>query len=165
MQKNVLNRVRLSGNQNRIDELLEAVRYDGCKPGTLDFEKLLPIPQNITRDSERLYWSEDNWGSKWNSYGWGKLQDNTLSFFSANSRVMPVITALAERYPEVGIRYCWSSDTLGEHVGYAEFSSGVMTEERKLDDGSEEAFALASELWKTEFSGMDTQESDIQIMA
>ena len=40
-----------------------------------------------------------------------------------------------------------------------------MTEEKQLDDGSEEAFVLASELWKTEFSGMDVQESDIQVMA
>lgn len=165
MPENVLNRIKLSGDQSRINELLEAVRYECCKIGTLDFEKLLPIPSSITRDSERLDWSEKNWGSKWNSYGWGVLQDNTLTFFSANSRVMPVLNALAERFPEVDLSYVWSSEALGEYVGFAEFSGGIMTAETQLDDGSEEAFNLASELWKNEFSGIDMQESEAPIMA
>lgn len=47
MPNHVTNRVHLYGDAEKIRELLEAVRYDDGELGTLDFEKLIPLPEEL----------------------------------------------------------------------------------------------------------------------
>ncbi len=80
MPNHVTNKIHLSGDQKRIDELMEVVRYENQSLGTMDFNKIIPMPDNIFRGSLgqrelQLYgknnwydWSIANWGSKWNSF-------------------------------------------------------------------------------------------------
>ena len=45
MPNYVMNRVHLSGEQSRINELMETVRCDDGELGTMDFNKLIPMPE------------------------------------------------------------------------------------------------------------------------
>lgn len=47
MPNHITNKIRLTGDQKRIDELLQAVKYEEKELGTLDFNKLLPIPESL----------------------------------------------------------------------------------------------------------------------
>ncbi|MGN0641072.1 MAG: hypothetical protein ACI4JT_08985, partial [Oscillospiraceae bacterium] len=44
MPNHVMNQLRLSGNQKRINELLESVK---SKESVLDFSKIIPMPESL----------------------------------------------------------------------------------------------------------------------
>ena len=47
MPNHITNRLELVGDQSKINELLEAVRYDNEPIGTLDFNKIIPMPKSL----------------------------------------------------------------------------------------------------------------------
>lgn len=47
MANNIMNRIYLSGPQNEIDNLVENVRCDGEYLGTVDFNKIIPMPPSL----------------------------------------------------------------------------------------------------------------------
>ncbi len=241
MPNYVMNRVHLSGEQGRIDALMDAVRRDDGERGTMDFNKLIPMPEslkvtsgsietasvnvylsalnpmnfgfpwqekmparvigavvarlaeceqvlhlqmNLTREeaekiTERFLVSEpdmdlnklvktgklyiDNvmqygvtswyewacrfWGSKWNAVNSDLTEENELNFETAWSRVMPVISKMAEMFPDVEIEYRWADEDFGCNVGSARFSGGELVEENLPEPCSNEAFELAADVW------------------
>ena len=228
MPNHVTNRVHLIGDAARIRELLEAVRYDDGEIGTLDFSKLIPMPEELniecgsmTSDAISAYLSainpdnpafqndckmprelfknlissiihdshggyaktmkmpEDfgeevdemialgrryvdnylqygattwydfriaNWGSKWNSYSPQPLENDTLIFRTAWSRVLPVIAELARRFPDIEIEYAWADEDIGNNVGYAKFEGGELAEDFWFEPYTKEAYEFASEV-------------------
>ena len=48
MPNHIMNRLRLSGDQNRIDELLESVKG---KESVMDFNKIIPMPESLNIES------------------------------------------------------------------------------------------------------------------
>ena len=48
MPNHIMNRLRLSGDRNRIDELLESVKGDKT---VLDFNKIIPMPKSLDIES------------------------------------------------------------------------------------------------------------------
>lgn len=251
MPNHVMNRVHLIGEQSRIDEILEAIRYDDGEIGSIDFNKLIPMPESlkmtsgsIEDDAINVYLSAMNpmnfrlahkekmpprameeliarllyahsilsvdikltqeeaeaivkrysteeeemtldkfldigkqyisnlmqygatswydwccreWGTKWNSFSTEPMEDNTLLFHSAWSRVFPVITKLAEMYPDIDIEYKWADEDFGCNVGRASFSGGKVTSDEWPDSCSKEAYELAAEVW-----GGTTEEFGLQ---
>lgn len=158
MPNHVTNRIHLIGDQKRIDGLMEAVRYENQPLGTMDFNKIIPMPNNIFRGSLgqrelQLYgknnwydWSIANWGSKWNSFSPQPLEKNTLTFSTAWSNVMPILEALAQQYPDLDIEYRWADEDIGCNVGMASFSGGEMTSLHFPEVQSKEAFEMAAEI-------------------
>lgn len=241
MPNYVMNRVHLTGKQSRIDELMEIVRRDDGELGTMDFNKLIPMPEcmkitagSIETDSINAYlsalnpmnfnfsWQEkmparvmgsvvaklaecsqvlhlqtnlrreeaekmierfkydepdmdldkfvkigeqyiDNvmkygvtswydwacrfWGSKWNEVNSDLVGENELNFETAWSRVMPIISKLAELFPDLDIAYRWADEDIGSNVGSARFSGGKLVEENLPEPCSKEAYELAAEVW------------------
>lgn len=47
MPNNVTNIIQLQGDENKIRELLEAVKNDEHGIGTIDFNKLIPMPESL----------------------------------------------------------------------------------------------------------------------
>lgn len=47
MPNHVTNKIKLIGEQKRVDELLNAVKYDEGEVGTIDFNKLIPMPKSL----------------------------------------------------------------------------------------------------------------------
>ena len=47
MPNHIQNRVRITGEQSRIDELLKTVRNDEEDLGSIDFNKIIPMPKEL----------------------------------------------------------------------------------------------------------------------
>ena len=51
MPNHVTNVIKLNGDRKQIRELLEQIQSDELGLGTIDFEKIIPMPENIYRDN------------------------------------------------------------------------------------------------------------------
>lgn len=58
MPNHITNRLELVGDQSKINKLLEAVRYDNEPIGTLDFNKIIPMPKSLDITSGSIEKSE-----------------------------------------------------------------------------------------------------------
>lgn len=97
-----------------IDKVLEnylTTNEDGQL--SLDFEKILPIPEGY-KDDDRWYdWCVSNWGTKWNADTYN-ISDEGISLGTAWSPPLPVISELAKLvqkdlrliYIEEGMGFC-----------------------------------------------------------
>lgn len=218
MPNHVMSHLRLSGDQNRINEILESIKGEDT---VLDFNKIIPMPEsldieassktdhglaaykefiavyifdgsvqkpdllNIPEKSEQAFlrmrkdiqpdewelgktafqnqikygaptwyeWAIENWGTKWNAYDTDTASDNTIIFQTAWSGAMPVISKLAEMYPEISFEFRWADEDLGSNVGIAEFEGGELVHDEFYEACSREAYELAADLW-----GLDLEE-------
>lgn len=95
-------------------------------------------------------WSIQNWGSKWNSYGYDDRTpdsaDNKIEFLTAWSRVEPVMKQLSERFPDAEFSYQWADEDVGSNVGEQVWQSGEITDQFIPDAQSREAYELAAEI-------------------
>ncbi len=214
MPNHIQNRVRLTGEQSRIDELLKTVRNDEGDLGSIDFNKIIPMPKeldiecssrtecgikaysdfisvyllgqpdgkldvfSIPENSEKAFlkvrkdidsetwslgkqaylnkikfghtgwydWCIANWGTKWNAYSFGQADTNTLSFNTAWSCSMPVMTKLSEMFSDVHFNYAWADEDFGNNVGEVELSGGERTYENIPTPFSKEAFEKAADI-------------------
>lgn len=162
MPNNITNKVRIDASEERIKEILEAIKYDDKGIGTLDFEKIIPMPDNIFRGDlgpdERAKYGKNNWydfsisswGSKWNSYGYDDVNKyeggNEISFETAWSSVKPIIGKLSEMFPDASFEYSWADEDFGMNTGSMVYENGEITEEFVPTGGSKEAYELASEI-------------------
>ncbi|MBR5091650.1 MAG: hypothetical protein IK093_19690 [Ruminiclostridium sp.] len=214
MPNHVQNRVRLIGEQSRIDELLRTVQNDEEGFGSIDFNKIIPMPKEmeiecgtqtdkgfkaysdfiavyilgqqdgkidvfaIPESSEKAFlrirkdidpetwslgkqayqnkikfghtdwysWCIDNWGTKWNAYYFGEYESNTLTFCTAWSRIMPIMTKLSEMFPDVHFNYAWADEDFGCNVGEVELQNGETTFENIPAPFSKEAYEMAADI-------------------
>lgn len=119
MPNHVTTILTVSGDGAQKLAMFEAIKNDEIGLGSLDFNKVIPMPENIFRGnlgqeerakygSANWYdWSIANWGTKWNSYGYSDgtpkgFDGSTIEFQTAWSCATPVIAALAEKYPDLG---------------------------------------------------------------
>lgn len=89
MPNHVTNVIALNGDRKQICELLERIKNDEYGVGTVDFQKILPMPdevykENLSAAEKAVHWKNNwydwsaaNWGTKWNSYGYEKDKDYT----------------------------------------------------------------------------------------
>lgn len=214
MPNHIQNRVRLTGEQSRIDELLRAVRNDEEELGTIDFNKIIPMPKeldiecssrteqgfkaysdfisvyllgqtdgkvdvfSIPESSEKAFlkvrkdiapetwslgkkayqnkikfghsswydWCIANWGTKWNAYSFGEADANTMSFNTAWSCSMPVMTKLSEMFPDVHFNFAWADEDFGNNVGEVELRGGERTYENIPTPFTKEAYEMAADI-------------------
>lgn len=145
MPNHVTNIIELNGDRLEIKNLLETIKNDEIGLGSIDFEKIIPMPDNIYRgdlgSKEReLYgqnnwydWSLANWGTKWNAYGYDENKNNNpkekITFLTAWSAPHPIMEKLAEMYPEVNIQHEWADEDIGMNCGRYCYSKGERVEE------------------------------------
>ena len=111
MPNHIYNVVTFDCPHERAAEILSAVEMEGCELGSIDFEKLIPMPEDVYRgplgrDEMKQYpgeknwydWSLNHWGTKWNAYGFDELpqKDDALVFNTAWSAVPEVISKLSQ---------------------------------------------------------------------
>lgn len=149
-------------DDNRVKEILESICYDG-KIGTIDFEKIIPIPDNIYRGNlgaeELEKYGENNWynycvrewSTKWNSFGYDYLDDyeegsNTIRFDTAWSAPQKVIMKLSSMFPDVEIKHKWADEDFGFNCGYCKLQNGNVIESYIPVGGSHEANKFAAEV-------------------
>lgn len=227
MPNHITNIIKLSGNRKKIDEMMETIKSDEIGIGSVDFNKVIPMPESLNIESgsatERGYeaykgfmevytlcgtqnmdnilhvppsseeiflklrpdidrsefelgkaafqnevrygattwyeWCNQNWGTKWNSYGYDLFDRSDLStigFHTAWSAPHPVIEKLAELYPEVSIEHEWADEDIGYNCGRKTYEKGACTEQY-LPEG-EEATVFAMNLWGYEGSEEEVME-------
>jgi len=161
MPNHITNRIKLFGDESNIRRLMEAVKNDKYGIGTLDFEKIIPMPDNIYRGplgkAEMELYGENNWydwsianrGTKWGAYGYEKGVDysengNSLRFLTAWSAPHPVIEKLAQMYPTVKIEHEWADEDIGSNCGRRIYYDGERVEEYYPEYGKESLEFAAS---------------------
>lgn len=163
MPNHVTNILKVHGDEDKVRAMFETIKSDKIGIGSIDFNKVIPTPDNIYHGdlgkeefakygkNNWLDWNIANWGSKWNSYGYSDTpsQDfdgSSIEFQTAWSNVDKVISQLAEQYPELCFEYLWADEDFGNNTGKKEYENG---EEVFCDipfGGSKEALELAAEV-------------------
>lgn len=233
MPNHIINTIRLTGDREKISELLESVKDNRFGIGSLDFNKVIPMPEslqietsssmerglkaykefvdictfdgankdmdllNIPDDKENIFlrmrkdvkredwelgrqafrnemmygapswydWSIENWGTKWNSYGYDNLdrsdiaENPALSFYTAWSAPHPIIEKLAERYPEVSFEHEWAGEDIGMNCGRKTYEHGECTDTYYPE--AKEAELFANNLWGYETDTEMTEEQTL----
>ncbi len=132
MPNHIKNRVTLEGDPKQIAEMLEQIKNDKYGIGTIDFEKIIPMPSNIFRgdlgpkEHERYGknnwydWSVHNWGTKWNAYEFPDRPYQIgapLCFLTAWSAPHPILEKLTEMFPDIEITHEWADEDIGQNCG------------------------------------------------
>ena len=165
MPNHVTNILVVSGDADKRQAMFEAIKNDEIGLGSIDFNKVIPAPDNIFQGNlgaaERekygknnwLDWNCANWGTKWNSYGYQgppctekEFDGATVEFQTAWSAPTPVLIALAEKYPDLDFEIKWADEDFGYNVGHKEYENGEETFSSIPDGGSKEALELAAEI-------------------
>jgi len=145
MPNHITNIITYNGDRKHIEKMLEAIKIDELGIGTVDFNKIIPMPDyvykgNLGRKERELYgnknwydWSIANWGTKWNSYGYQEgfdySQTDCLSFQTAWAAPHPVIQKLSEMFPDVEFTHEWADEDIGYNCGRHKYFGGECTEE------------------------------------
>ena len=142
--------------------ILESVRMEDRDPGSIDFEKVLPMPDSVYRGplgKEELarypgernwyYWAREHWGTKWNAYGFEEIPEGKgdIRFCTAWSAAHPVVKELSAQYPDVRFELTWADEDIGSNTGRTVFQNGGITDRFYPPDQSEEAIRFAAEVW------------------
>ena len=128
-----MNRLRLSGDQNRIDELLKSVKG---KDSVLDFNRIIPMPESLNIEA----------GSR-TERGLKAYKDFIYVYTFAGTEQKDLLT---EKFPDVEMNYCWADEDLGVNTGMAEFENGEVTFDEFYNAHSRDAYELAAYLWNLE---------------
>lgn len=119
-------------------EIFDFVRSE---KSLFDFNTLIPMPESIWNSDQKVVrpsglkvpawyaWSVDNWGTKWNAseakYSTSN-PDCTIWFDTAWDPPVPVLEALAKRFPEHEIVVYADEDTNHLHVTFS-LKEGLLT--------------------------------------
>ena len=63
-------------------------------------------------------WCKENWGTKWNSSGLERIDDDTIAFNTADANPEPVIVELSVQNPDRQIEHWWAEEDVGVNTGY-----------------------------------------------
>ena len=130
MPNHITNRIKLIGEPSEVKRVMEAVKVDNTGLGSLDFEKIIPMPADV---DDSYNWCISNWGTKWNSYGYESIENpddsDTISFLTAWSAPHPVLEKLTAMFPSVTIEHEWADEDIGYNCGRRTYYDGERTEE------------------------------------
>jgi len=128
MPNHITNIVAASGDEERIQAMLREIQNDEYGVGSVDFNKIIPMPDDV----DSYNWCIANWGSKWNSYGYTAdtgFKDGKLTFLTAWLAPHPILQKLSEMYPEIEITHEWADEDIGTNCGRYAYYDGERIEE------------------------------------
>lgn len=164
MPNHIQNRVVFECGEEKLKEILTKIQSDDTEnkyeisgPGTIDFNKIIPMPDTVYRGllgakERELYgnnnwydWSIANWGTKWNAYSFSH-NNNEIAFQTAWSAPHPVLEELSHMFPGVYITHRWADEDIGNNCGTSEYLNGEIVGSIIPETGKE-ALDLAFEVW------------------
>ena len=144
----VFNDVQIDGPPERVSELFKQIAFDGY-PGTFDFSKVIPMPEGLDLEEQRLSsassWfgrSIKNWGTKWNNTQDEQVVDagsSSIRFTTAWEMPHPVFRELSRQYPDLEFHVSWTGEDVGYRTGARTYRSGEVVSEYLPANGSAEA--------------------------
>ena len=133
---------------------MEAVKVDEVGLGSLDFEKIIPMPADV---DDSYNWCISNWGTKWNSYGYESIEkpddSDTISFLTAWSAPHPVLEKLTTMFPSVTIEHEWADEDISYNCGRRVYYDSERIEEYYPGYGSKEAYEFAAAVLDRQLEG------------
>ncbi|MBR1591709.1 MAG: hypothetical protein IJ666_01705 [Ruminococcus sp.] len=123
MPNHITNIIAVSGDASRIRTMLKEVQTGEYGIGSIDFNKIIPMPDNV----DSYNWAIANWGTKWNSYGYTEetdFKDGKLTFLTAWSAPHPILQKLSEMYPDIRLEHEWADEDIGMNCGRHEYFDG-----------------------------------------
>jgi len=157
-------RYRLSGIADYVtNHLITCIKRNGISPAAPDAlslfmeteegKSLYELGQRSVENLRRYKamtwyeWCNKNWGTKWNSSdNCNDLAARTIKFSTAWSCPIPIVAALAEKFPDVDFVWKYADEDTGSNTGR------ITYKDRNLDitafeNGSAEAYAMYVECW------------------
>ena len=128
MPNHITNIIAVSGDERRIQAMLKEIQIDEYGVGSVDFNKIIPMPDDM--DSHN--WCIANWGTKWNSYGYTVdtgFKDGKLTFLTAWSAPHPILQRLSEMFPDIVFEHEWVDEDIGMNCGRYVYFDGERIEE------------------------------------
>ena len=129
--------LKVIADDELLNEILKTVHGTGEQSNNpFDFNKIIPMPDYIYRgnlgdeEMERYgknswyYWSDENWGTKWNSCD-TEYSNNCFTFWTAWSPCSPVIQKLSEMFPDARFEYSYKERDIGFR-GYEIYENGSL---------------------------------------
>ena len=172
----VANTLIVGGDRERIVELFETFKNDDYGVGTIDFKKIIPVPENIyDGDLDQIIleecgknnwydWRNENWGTPSNAWGYsddycfkykpGRRQ--RILFYTAWRPPIPIVEKLAELYPNLDFSIQWQDEDLKKYQGWFRYSGGKRIEDRSNGIYSS-AYKTTYELYKDTSNQKDEQ--------
>ena len=89
-------------------------------------------------------WRVNNWGCKWNAFK-SRIEDNVISFQTANSSSLPITKKLSEMFPGIYFSHEYADEDIGYNCGWFNYENGDEVSEY-LPEG-EEAVRFACKIW------------------
>lgn len=164
MPNHIQNRVVFECGEEKLKEILTKIQSDDTEnkyeisgPGTIDFNKIIPMPSTVYRGllgtkERELYgnnnwydWSIANWGTKWNAYCFSH-NDNEIAFQTAWCAPHPVLKELSHMFPGVYITHLWADEDIGNNCGTREYLNGEIVGSITPETGKD-ALDLAFDVW------------------
>ena len=101
--------------------------------GDVDFNRIIPQPDNILKGNLTLEdmkqpnwynWNTAHWGTKWNAYSQDVAETGDILFQTAWSTPMRIWEALATRFPQVDMKVRYANEDIGHNCGTVLMHSG-----------------------------------------
>ncbi|ANY71675.1 hypothetical protein BBD41_03245 [Paenibacillus ihbetae] len=167
MPNHVTNKVKIIGTTEQVNEVLEFIKNDELGIGTIDFNKITPMPKWVYGNSPDVFgisladerrwgeentvlgWARLNWGTKWNAYEQPDKRNGggIIYFNTAWNGVPDLIRKIAWIFPEIEIEYSFADEDLGSsNCGIYRFKYDKVQEFANYPSQSKEAYELAFNL-------------------
>lgn len=128
MPNHITNIIAVSGDERRIQAMLKEIQIDEYGVGSVDFNKIISMPDN----ADSYNWCIANWGTKWNSYGYTAdtgFKDGKLTFLTAWSAPHSILQKLLEMFPDIVFEHEWADEDIGMNCGRYVYFDGERIEE------------------------------------
>lgn len=161
MPNHIYNSIKITAPEKDIGSIRQAIQHDRLGPGTIDFEKIIPMPDYIFRGNlgpaereaygaDNWYdWSIEHWDTKWNAYGFQDFpepDDNEIVFNTAWSAPTPILQKLSQMYPDALFEHSWADEDIGANLGIAEYKGGKVLDLNCPKQYSREAYELYQQI-------------------
>lgn len=92
-------------------------------------------------------WCNENWGTKWNSCNNNSdLETRTIIFSTAWSCPIPIVIALAKKFPDIDFVWKYADEDTGSNTGKITYKDNNL-DITEFENGSAEAYAMYVECW------------------
>lgn len=167
MSNHVFNKLKIIGTPEQIKEVKTFIQNDKLGIGTIDFNKITPMPKWVYgsspdvkgigqkdehkwgKENTSLHWAKRNWNVKWNAYGQPdeRNTEDTIYFQTAWSGVPVLIQKIAWIFPDITLEYSFADQDFGSsNCGKFRFKETKILGYVSCYNNSKEAYELSFEL-------------------
>lgn len=152
---------------SNIHDLVEkytANRFDENPPST---KMVLNYFSNImhcfiaTGCTDWFVWSNTYWGTKWNSFGFERIDDDTIQFDTAWNAPEPVFRKFFEKYKDREIEIWFADEGIPENAGHVYKEKGSIDFHIDWQLSNEEYRTCLLNTWGEDFIDDDEEEKDV----